>query len=79
MLELAPVPVNTVVEAGPGTPSRGEQSLMLTRRILVLDRWSRVGGGIVFLRGRLLALVCSLCVGWTGGIVRCVNRCRSMG
>ena len=75
---LVLVPVNTVAGAGPGTPSRGEQSLTMRRR-LVLDRWSRVGGGIAFLRGRLLVLACSLCAWWTGGIVRCVNRCRSLG
>lgn len=83
MLELALGPVNTGAGAGPGTPSRGEQSLLSTRRRLVLGRSSQAGAGIAFLRGRSLGLVCGLCVWWMGGIVRCVNRsvnrCRSLG
>lgn len=38
VLELALGPVNTGAGAGPGTPSRGEQPLMSTRRRLVLGR-----------------------------------------
>jgi hypothetical protein len=46
-------------------PSRAGQSLMSMRRMLVLGRWSRVGGGIVFQRGCLLVLT-AWCLGWTG-------------
>lgn len=51
--------------AGLGMPSRAERSLLSRRRMLVLGRWSRVGGGIAFRRGCLLVLA-AWCLGGTG-------------